>query len=291
MPFRKRPSGFDHSLGPTFDTEKFSDLTVKCGDKSWRLHRVILSAHSPVFEAACSQDFKEAHTGLFIIQEQDPRIAEVVLKMMYKAHDSHRLFRDLFENLATEGISNPYTIWVDLYKCADFFQIEWLLSYIEEVMLEYAEQNLNPLYSTGASRLEYVVPNLQDQGGPRDAKEVADFVEGIRYAIGIFGADSVIRRFERLLYFCAPELPILMVSKCWKKLCQDAETALFTSRVFSLHFCGETYACQDLEILELPEGCWGCDHVLTEISARTPTDPARYYCNTCWPILREWLHS
>lgn len=41
-----------------FDDATYSDLTIVCGDKSWKVHRVVVCSQSKVLHAACMTGFK-----------------------------------------------------------------------------------------------------------------------------------------------------------------------------------------------------------------------------------------
>lgn len=44
--------------GSLLESGKYSDLTVTCGDRSWRLHKSIVCLHSDFFASACDRPFK-----------------------------------------------------------------------------------------------------------------------------------------------------------------------------------------------------------------------------------------
>lgn len=47
-------SGLENLFGPS----KYSDLTVRCGEDEYKVHRAILCPRSDVFAAACDGGFK-----------------------------------------------------------------------------------------------------------------------------------------------------------------------------------------------------------------------------------------
>lgn len=51
---------------------QFSDFTIVCGAKEYKVHRVIISSHSKYFARCCSGDFQEAMTHRVELQEDDP---------------------------------------------------------------------------------------------------------------------------------------------------------------------------------------------------------------------------
>lgn len=55
-------------MASLLDSGEFSDLTVKCGDETFAVHRMILLPASKVFAAACSGGFK-VRPPLFTIQD------------------------------------------------------------------------------------------------------------------------------------------------------------------------------------------------------------------------------
>lgn len=67
-----------------FETGKYSDLTIACGNKSYPVHRALLAPRSTFFEGACRNPFKESETGIIDLTEDDPEAVE------HMVHCEHR---------------------------------------------------------------------------------------------------------------------------------------------------------------------------------------------------------
>jgi len=64
-------------------TGDFSDFTIVCGDREFKVHRVVLCAQSRYFRAACKEEsFKEGTSRRLELQE-DPEVFEGVLSFLY----------------------------------------------------------------------------------------------------------------------------------------------------------------------------------------------------------------
>ncbi|XMA13707.1 hypothetical protein WAI453_006498 [Rhynchosporium graminicola] len=74
---------FLDSITVCFDNDTYSDLTIKCRDRSWKVHRVIVCSQSNVLHAACMAGFKEAHTGVIDLDNDEPVSVEIMLKYFY----------------------------------------------------------------------------------------------------------------------------------------------------------------------------------------------------------------
>lgn len=58
-------------------------MTLKCGDKTWNLHKNILCSRSEWFEKALTGKFQEAQTGLVEIQNFGPEAVGWVVRYIY----------------------------------------------------------------------------------------------------------------------------------------------------------------------------------------------------------------
>lgn len=98
----------DHSMSDLklLESGNFADVTVTCGARTWKLHKLILCSRSRFFDKALSAPYKvgaartlpmsqlidpadplvlcqEAVDRVVNIQQQDPEAIDVVLKLIY----------------------------------------------------------------------------------------------------------------------------------------------------------------------------------------------------------------
>ncbi|KAK2668729.1 BTB/POZ domain [Fusarium oxysporum f. sp. vasinfectum] len=53
---------------------QFTDFAFLCKGKKIPVHKIIICAQSKVFNAACTNDFKEARSGVYDLSEYPPGI-------------------------------------------------------------------------------------------------------------------------------------------------------------------------------------------------------------------------
>ncbi|KAF8856918.1 hypothetical protein BDZ45DRAFT_653565 [Acephala macrosclerotiorum] len=99
-----------------FDSDTYSDLTIKCRDKSWKVHRVIVCSQSKVLHAACMAGFKETHTGVIDLDDDDPVPVEIMLKYFYTGkynepiNESKELRLQLQAQVLTYNLADKYDV-------------------------------------------------------------------------------------------------------------------------------------------------------------------------------------
>ncbi|KAH6715823.1 hypothetical protein BKA61DRAFT_334093 [Leptodontidium sp. MPI-SDFR-AT-0119] len=113
------------SIARCFDTEDYSDLTVKCRDRSWKVHRLIVCSQSKVLHAACTAGFKEAYTGIIDLDDDDPAPVEVMLKYFYtgKYNEPINESGDLHLRLQVQVLT---------YNLADKYDVPTLMGLVEK---------------------------------------------------------------------------------------------------------------------------------------------------------------
>jgi len=66
-----------------FNSGKFSDVAILCGEREFPAHKCILSAQSPVFAAMFEHDMEEAKSNEVNIADFQPDVVESMLMFMY----------------------------------------------------------------------------------------------------------------------------------------------------------------------------------------------------------------
>merc|ERR1712029_263438 len=71
------------------NNKDFSDVVVKCGDKSFDCHKVILASHSPVFKAMLTSNMKEKNNNEIQIDDIEPEVMTEFLEFIYTGKSSN----------------------------------------------------------------------------------------------------------------------------------------------------------------------------------------------------------
>ena len=70
-------------LARYLDSAALSDFTITCNGQQWKVHRLILSLHSPVFAKACDGLFAEAKDSKYDLSAHGSDEVEALLDYMY----------------------------------------------------------------------------------------------------------------------------------------------------------------------------------------------------------------
>ncbi|KAI1392127.1 BTB/POZ protein [Hypoxylon trugodes] len=94
-----------------------ADVTVECGNRVWKLHKVVLVTRSEWFKAALSGDTQEAKDNKIVIRGQDPEHVDWIIIWIY----THRLEAPVLSNRET-----MHQACLQLYLTADVFALAGL---------------------------------------------------------------------------------------------------------------------------------------------------------------------
>merc|ERR1712098_360644 len=72
-----------HDVEKLFLSKEHSDVIIRCGDKVYDCHKIILTSRSPVFKMMLESNMKEKITGDIVIKNMDHEVLEDLLQYMY----------------------------------------------------------------------------------------------------------------------------------------------------------------------------------------------------------------
>lgn len=163
-----------------WEDKRYCDFTIRCRGRSWDIHRILLAAHSPVFERMFSSGFKEAESGEADLSDDNPELIGNMIKFLYSLTlstggtaytiDGHT------EQIGRCDSEYPGLKWhqdrllsdARLYALADKYGIEALSTYIEkdfENSLSYLSYHMHCTDLKRISKITATVyegtPNIQ----------------------------------------------------------------------------------------------------------------------------------
>ncbi|KAI1465845.1 POZ domain-containing protein [Daldinia caldariorum] len=149
----------------------FSDVTVKCQDQVWKLHKSIICPRCPYFNKAFNGQFQEATTGELIVKDQKAIEVDLVIRYLYTG----KISEFMVEILPSE-----------LFKAANFFQVNSLMKEIASII----GTKLNEM----AARLRDMPQANTDLGEVFTSQEVEYLFEVIEISYGTTSASYKVLR-------------------------------------------------------------------------------------------------
>ena len=123
---------------PAFTTMKsllkdklFTDVTIKCGDKEFKVHKAVLASQSPVFKKMFVSDMKEKRTSLVEISDINPAVVSDMVAYLYTgtAPNIHTLAKDLL------AVADKYELKPLLELCENKLASEIKISSVVDLLL------------------------------------------------------------------------------------------------------------------------------------------------------------
>lgn len=104
-----------NGLARLFDSGDYSDLTIKCADDEWKVHRSVLCPRSTFFANACKEGFREGVSHVIELKEDDPALLREFLVACYTCS---------YDDSA--GRENQLDFHARMYGMADKYDVPFL---------------------------------------------------------------------------------------------------------------------------------------------------------------------
>ncbi|KAK1830882.1 hypothetical protein QBC39DRAFT_100716 [Podospora conica] len=99
-----------------WDLRQLSDCQVKCGDRAWELHKLVICTRSKFFQKALCGGFMESKTSEVILADHDPKHVELALRCLYSGD-----ILELEETMAVvDNEMTAYQVCMKIYLIGDF---------------------------------------------------------------------------------------------------------------------------------------------------------------------------
>ncbi|KAF4463285.1 btb poz [Fusarium albosuccineum] len=143
---------FKSSLKAFFNTDIVSDLVVACEGREFKVHRLILCAHSKYFAKQLNGPWKESSEKLITIKDFDSSVVEAMLYFMYN-----------FNYTNTSG-SSTMVFDAQVYQIADKYDFEALKCHAKDRFGDAIDQSWNMDDFPLAVTVVYTTTPAEDRG-------------------------------------------------------------------------------------------------------------------------------
>ncbi|KAI0138192.1 BTB/POZ protein [Hypoxylon sp. NC0597] len=166
-----------------WEDDFMKDAIIECGNRVWKVHKLILATRSEWFKKALCGQFTESQCAKVVIHEQDPKHVNWILTWIYS--------REFDKEDFTEE-QDTYENYLKFYRIADFFCLEDAQAQARKKL----EETLN---TKVGDTMAYYVPGMDYSG---DEETISDdysgFFNGVRLAYQ-FGYDWAKSAFVNLV--------------------------------------------------------------------------------------------
>ncbi|KAK1830881.1 hypothetical protein QBC39DRAFT_409418 [Podospora conica] len=129
-PMRRHPDSANDLTSEFFGLKRLSDCQVKCGDRTWDLHKVIICRRSKFFDKALNGGFQEAQTNVVTFSENSPKHVDWALRCLYSGDMSH--IQDVLSVVDLE--MSAFRECLGLYQLGDFLDSDIICDAVLDAM-------------------------------------------------------------------------------------------------------------------------------------------------------------
>ncbi|RYP67180.1 hypothetical protein DL771_007408 [Monosporascus sp. 5C6A] len=159
--------------GELLTSGNFSDVVVRCGDKSWKLHRLILSSRCAWFDKALNGKFMEASTGVVTIENFEPDKVYPMIQFIYTG-----------KLPCSDSDDMQFLPLIYLYELGDYFLLPELCEVVLaqlKARLDVAARFLQLTKLDNGYGRGYVYVNATDEEETKAAHHCKSFYEAVLY--------------------------------------------------------------------------------------------------------------
>ncbi|KAF2213759.1 hypothetical protein CERZMDRAFT_83862 [Cercospora zeae-maydis SCOH1-5] len=124
-------SSTESPLKRIYESGEWSDLTISTATRDFRVHKNIVCPACPFFDAACTGDFREAHTGVVKLPESAETV-EGILRYIYGLPVGHATV----EHAAAPNIDHLREC-IDLHVISDKYDLPGLRTITKRSIITY----------------------------------------------------------------------------------------------------------------------------------------------------------
>ncbi|MCJ1435433.1 hypothetical protein MMC27_004806 [Xylographa pallens] len=147
------------SLASVKKTSKYHDLVIRCQDREWKVHRVVICLRSKFFEKACDGNFQEGRTGEITLAEDDAEVVDRVIDYLYRLD-----YDDKPKTANVESSDGPLVMNANVYAIAHKYEIRSLKKVARRKTMEALETNPNHKSFSSAVDIVWTTTPLHDRG-------------------------------------------------------------------------------------------------------------------------------
>lgn len=143
--------GLRHGMKRLYRAESTSDLTIVCGERTWKVHKFCLSAQSDYFFSACYGNFSEATRHEIALHDENPAVLDAFIYHLYH-----------FDYTASIGNSSSLMVFhVRMYVIAD----QYLVWPLRALAAETFDKSAKAFWSSAAFAEAVIEVYATTEGG------------------------------------------------------------------------------------------------------------------------------